>query len=258
MEEASALGGEVLGIGVGVAELVDLEGNVTSSQTIRWSGLSVQDQFSEIAPAVVESDVRAAALAESLFGAGRGLRIVVYVTVGTGISYSLVNEGRPFPGARGNALILSSSPLTTRCDHCGQLLKPILEEFSSGPALVNRYNQRSSTKVMRAEEIVSAVERDPVALDVIRTAGEALGVSTAFLVNTLDPEAVIVGGGLGLVGGPYWESFIQSTRAHIWADNSRGLPILKAALGADAGLIGAAAALVVRKYPEHFSRIKNF
>jgi glucokinase len=255
MQEASRLGREVLGIGVGVAELVDLEGNVTSGQTIRWRGLPVQDRFSQIAPSVVESDVRAAALAECLFGGGRGLRIVVYVTVGTGISYSLVNEGHPFPGSRGNALILSSSPLSTRCTHCGEVLKPILEEFSSGPALVSRYNRRSSSKVTRAEEVMSAVGHDPVALDVIRTAGEALGVSTAFLVNTLDPDAVIVGGGLGLAGGPYWESFLSSTRKHIWAENSRNLPILRAALGNDAGLIGAAATVVLSKHPEQLSRI---
>src|SRR5215510_10622523 len=100
---------------------------------------------------------------------------------------------------------------------------------------------------------MSAIGYDPVALDVVRTAGESLGVSPAFLASTLDPEAVIVGGGLGLAGGPYWESFLSSTREHIWAENSRDLPILKAALGADAGLIGAAAALVLKKCPERFS-----
>jgi len=249
-QEACSMGSEVVGIGVGVAELVDLEGNITSGQTIRWSGLPVQDRFSEIGPAVVESDVRAAALGESLFGAGKGFRITVYVTVGTGISYSLVNGGRPFPGARGNALILSSSPLTTRCTHCGEVLKPVLEEFSSGPALVTRYNQKSSSKVVRAEEIFSVVEFDPVALEVIRTAGEALGVSVAFLVNILDPQAIVVGGGLGLAGDPYWSSFVISTREHIWAENSRNLPILKAALGNDAGLIGAAATVILRNHPE--------
>jgi glucokinase len=57
----------------------------------------------------------------------------------------------------------------------------------------------------------------------------------------LDPEAVIVGGGLGLAGGLYWESFVQATRAHIYAEDTRQLPILPAALGADVGIIGAAA-----------------
>ena len=83
---------------------------------------------------------------------------------------------------------------------------------------------------------------DPVAIEVVRTAGEALGNSVGYLVNVLDPEAIVVGGGLGQGGGLYWESFVRSTRAHIWAEGSRSIAILPAALGIDAGIIGAAAA----------------
>jgi glucokinase len=89
-----------------------------------------------------------------------------------------------------------------------------------------------------------------VAIRVVETAGEALGVSVGWLVNVLDPEAVIVGGGLGLAGGLYWESFISSTRAHIWAEAARNLPVLPAALGAEAGLIGAAAIALGRSEEE--------
>jgi glucokinase len=68
-----------------------------------------------------------------------------------------------------------------------------------------------------------------------------------FLVNVLDPEAVVVGGGLGLAGGIYWSAFERATREHIWSDTARDLPILPAALGPDSGLIGAAAAAWKRK-----------
>ena len=103
---------ELLGIGVGVPELVDPVGNISSAHTLAWQGDGVRAAFSSLAPAVVESDVRAGALAEAMFGAGRGYRLFVYVTVGTGISSTLVQDGRPFAGARGNALILASSPFT--------------------------------------------------------------------------------------------------------------------------------------------------
>jgi glucokinase len=63
----------------------------------------------------------------------------------------------------------------------------------------------------------------------------------AFLVNVLDPEAVVVGGGLGLAGGAYRDAFVDAVRCHVWAEASRGLPVLPAELGADAGLVGAAA-----------------
>src|SRR6202171_1759272 len=69
-ERAQREGNEVAGIGAGVAELVDCDGNVTSSCTIHWRDLPVQQRLSRIAPAQVESDVRAAAVAEAIFGAG--------------------------------------------------------------------------------------------------------------------------------------------------------------------------------------------
>jgi glucokinase len=82
---------------------------------------------------------------------------------------------------------------------------------------------------------------------VVQTAGEALGVTVALLVNVLDPEAVIVGGGLGTAAGLYWDSFVASTRKHIWSDTHRQLPVLKAAYSGDAGFVGAAM-LAFRKY----------
>jgi glucokinase len=243
--EAERLALGVSGLGVGVAELVDREGNITSEHTIAWRGAPVRARFAQIAPATIEADVRAHALAEARYGAGRQYRLFAFVTVGTGISCCLVQDGAPYAGARGNALVLASSPLTTVCPACGTLLRPVLEEFAAGPALVARYNQDCSGHAERGEDVVAAAEAgDPGARQVIESAGEALGVSVAWLINVLDPEALVVGGGLGLAGGAYWERFVAATRAHIWAESTRDLPILTAALGPDAGLIGAAAASV--------------
>jgi glucokinase len=254
VQEAAGKGTDVTGIGVGVAELVDPDGNITSGQTIAWRGVPVRERFSEIAPAFVESDVRAAALAEAIWGAGKPFQIYAYVTVGTGISFTLVQDGRPYPGAHGNAIILSSGSLSTTCTECGAELHQVLEEFAAGPALVARYNQRSRQKAARAQEVTEAAARnDSVAIQVVQSAGEALGNSVGFLINLLDPESLIVGGGLGLAGGLYWESFVASTRKHIWSDTTRDLPILPALLGADAGLIGAAATV----WPANARRGRN-
>jgi glucokinase len=228
-----------------VCELVDPHGNITSAHAVAWNGLPVAEHLARVAPAVVESDVRAAALAEAHYGAGRPYAQFAYVTVGTGISACLVLEGQPFAGARGNALILASSPWSATCPACGNELDLVLEEFASGPALVRRYNHQSAQPAPRAEDVLARVESgDGVAAEVVRSAGAALGNSVGFLVNVLDPAAVIVGGGLGLAGGLYWASFVSSTRSHIWADATRALPIVTAHLGADAGLIGAAAAVL--------------
>ncbi len=242
LDAAATRGHDVCGIGAGVAELVDLQGRITSAQTIAWRGVPVQDALSRLAPAVVESDVRAAALGEALCGAGRPYATFIYVTVGTGISYCLVQDGHPYAGVHGNALVFASAPLSTVCTACGAELHPVLEEIASGPALVARYNARRPDGAARGQDVTAAaMAGDDVAVEIVRSSGAALGVSVAFLVNALDPAAVVVGGGLGAAGGVYWDSFVAATRGHIWSETIRDVPILPAALGVDAGFIGAAA-----------------
>ena len=241
---ARSIGCEVEGIGAGVAELVNGDGVITTSDTIPWRGLSLQERLSQLAPAVVDSDVRAAALGEALYGAGRDHDCFTYITVGTGISYSLVQGKRPYRGARGNALVLASGPMSHTCPHCGERSAMVLEQYASGPAIARRYGARAGRERVTGEDVVRAASAgDPVAVEIVTTAGTALGVVVGFLVNLLDPELIIVGGGLGSCGnGRYWQSFVDSTRAHIWADASRDVPIVTAALGPDAGMVGAAAA----------------
>ncbi|MEZ4621479.1 MAG: ROK family protein [Caldilineaceae bacterium] len=235
----------VSGVGIGLCELVDAAGNITDAYNFDWRDLPVIERCSQRVPARLETDVRAAAQAEARYGAGRDYTHFAYVTVGTGISSTLVLNGRPWVGARGNALVLASAPLTTTCPHCGQSVSTILEEYASGPALVRRYNEQATTQVDSGRALFAAVNAgDEIAADIVRSAGAALGVSVAFLCNVVDPEAVIVGGGLGLAGGLYWESFVDATRRHIYAATTRQLPILPAALGVDAGVIGAAAAVL--------------
>lgn len=242
-ETAVVSGHPIAGIGAGVAELIGPNGEVTSSQTIQWNGMPVRDALSRIAPAVVESDVRAAALGEALLGAGKEFRCFVYVTVGTGISSCLVQDGQPHAGAHGNALVLATAPLSFSCPHCGEYCSTVLEEFASGPALSRRYFENSGETLLGGEEVTTRAEAgDKCAIEVVRSAGRALGVSVAFLANVLDPEAFVVGGGLGLDGRLYWRSMVESTRNHIWAEAGKSVPIVPAKFGKEVGFVGAAAA----------------
>ena len=243
---ATENGVTVAGAGISLCELVDLAGNVTSGYTVDWQELPVQAIFTEqVAPAVVEADVRAHALAEATFGAGRGLASFVYIAVGTGISSCLVLDGRPYAGTHGNALVLSTMPLTV-FDGDGRKIEFALEPFASGLGLVERYRQHRPA-VTRVEEIVADANLGvPAAAAILASGGEALGSALAWLVNVLDPAAVIVGGGLGLAGGLYWKSAIAAARTHIFAHASREAPIVPAACGVDAGLIGAGACVFAR------------
>ena len=242
MAEANARERAVLGIGIGICELVDANGNITGEYLIKWRNLPIYDRFNQLAPTIIESDARAPALAEAQYGAGQEYKHFAYVTVGTGISYALVQDGQPMKGARGNAILLGSSPLRVRCPHCGEFASQVLEEYASGPALVARYNQQKPAQLTSGHELFAAADvGDRMAFDIVQSGAEALGNSVGFLVNLLDPEAVIVGGGLGLAGGLYWDHFVAATRRAIYASDTRTLAIVPAKLGVDAGVIGAAA-----------------
>jgi glucokinase len=161
-----------------------------------------------------------------------------------------VQDGRPFKGSKGNAILLASSPVTAVCTHCGAKLRPVLEEFASGPAIAKRFAlTKSGRSAKTCEDVVLAASTgNNDAIEILSSAGEALGVGLAFLVNLLDPEMMVVGGGLGVSGGLYWDSFERSCREHIFADDSRGIPIVAAKLGTDAGLVGAAAVVLTQRH----------
>jgi glucokinase len=212
---ALALGGGEVPVGVGLCELVDLRGRPESAETVDWRELDVAGAIG--APRVVlESDVRAAARAEALFGAGVGRSPFLYVVVGTGASACLVVDGEPYAGARGRAIVLGAPPV---------------ERIASGLALARRAG------VERAEAVIA----DPALTSLVDEAAGALGHVLAVLVNALDPAVLVIGGGLG--GEPsFRERVAAAVRASIAYPPAPPLEILGSRLGPDGGLVGAALA----------------
>jgi glucokinase len=239
--EAGQRGHTVVALGVGVCELVDSHGQVISSHTVPWRGLPIREQFDRLAPSQVEADSRAAAFAESCCGAGQPYDSFFYVTIGTGIGGSWVLHRVPFAGAHGCTGTIASSPSAVLCPGCGVTRMSVLEELASGTALVRRYNERSRASVPSAAEVLAAAQAgDAAALWVLDTALESLGATLGWLVNVLDPEALVIGGGLGAAPGPFWDRLAPAVRRFIWSDVHRGLPILQASAGGDSGVLGAA------------------
>jgi glucokinase len=206
-----------------------------------WSTIPLAERLETIAPVVFTADVRAAALAEATYGAGRGFDLFAYISIGTGISSTVVQDGVPLAGARGGALVLSSGTLGVPCPACSNWTEFVLETYASGPAIAQRYAAATGQTVVGAETVIAAAnESEPLAVEIVDSAANALGSSVGWLVNVLDPEAVVIGGGLGIAQGRFRERLTAATRDHIWNPGARGLPFLSAALGKDAGLIGAA------------------
>ena len=189
--EEVAAGLDVAGVGVGVCELVDADGRIRSHESVAWTETELE---AALGPVAIEADVYAAALAEARFGAGRSFSSFVYVTVGTGISHCLVVGGAPYRGAHGCAQLIGSAPVRFVCPQCGRDVRFVLEDVASGAALA-----RSG----------SAAE----------SSSEVLGSFVALLVNVLDPEGVVIGGGLGSAGGAYWEALVRGVRGHVWAEH---------------------------------------
>jgi glucokinase len=203
-------------VGVGLCEYVDRDGRQVGAQTIDWRGLDLAEVFAAVGPAVLESDVRAAARAEAVAGAGRGHRIVLYVGVGTGISHCLLHDGRPYLGAHGFAITTGAPPV---------------EQLASGPALARRAGLASAHEVLAS----------PAHAALVHDAASALGLAVAALVNALDPDVVVIGGGLGRADA-YRELVVDSARPAIDLPESRELGMLCAALGDDGPVLGSALA----------------
>jgi glucokinase len=204
-ELAARLGGPGVPVGIGICEVVGRDGQLTTAETVEWRNLDIASAFAGAA-VTVESDVRAAALAEARFGAGAGLRSFLYVVVGTGAAMCLVVDGRPHLGEHGNAIILGAPPV---------------ELVAGGAALGERVHDPAA----RVE------------------AAAAVGRVVAVLVNALDPTAVVVGGGLGASPG-FAGGIAAALRPAIWCEATRGLPVVPAALGESGGVLGAALAAV--------------
>ena len=240
IESATQEGITVAGIGIGLCELVDLAGNVSSDQTIKWRGVPVRERFSVLAPTILESDCTAQALCEAQLGAGREFSTFLYVTIGTGVSSALIIDGQPYRGAHGATGTMATQPMPVRCTACGKTTRMVLEKIAGGPGLVSMYNEQATNTATCAEDVLAAAaNHEPAARRAIETASESLGGVIGLLVNTLDPQAVVIGGGLGSAAGCYWQAIEQQSRRHIWSDLHRDLPILQASFGADAGVVGA-------------------
>lgn len=249
-DEARRLGLPVAALGLGVAELVDRHGRVFSDHRIRWSGFDVAGVLGTVLPTKISADVRAAALAEARFGAGRGLSDFYYVTVGTGVAGVLVLDGVPYAGSRGAALVIANSMERRRCTVCGNETCWMVEDAASGPGIAAAYG------VDTAEAVLAAARGGEArALQVIDHATRELGRVLSLLADSLDPQVMVIGGGLGCAPGPYFDALSGHVRAGLWDGVPNPLILTQAEMGADAGLIGAALATLQQnesaKRPQH-------
>jgi glucokinase len=203
-----------------------------------------------------ENDANAAALGEALYGAGRGAQVVCYFTVSTGIGGGVVVDGRLFRGATGQAGEFGHLKVHSDGPECSCGDRGCLEALASGPAIARRAREAAAEGGARG----ALVGQDPATLTAAGVAEAArggdllarriwhaamldLGAGIATVVNLFNPEVVVIGGGVSCSHDlllPTVRAVVAKRAMPILA---RGVRIEVAALGEDAGVVGAAALL---------------
>jgi glucokinase len=227
-ELAGQAAGPVTAVGVGFCEYVD-RGRLTSREVIAWDEQPA-DWLASVFPDAavrVESDVRCGLLAELANGtAGEGS--VLFVSWGTGLSSALAIGGQVWSGARGRAIALGELAVLGAAS---------LEAYASGDGMAARYARLTGAVGTTARQIMEAADAgDETAALVADSAGASLADALAGLVHVLDPEVVVLGGGLGAAVDSRASRALRSR----WAARHLDTELVPAALGADGPLIGAA------------------
>jgi len=207
-------------------------------------------------PVRVDNDGNAAALAEALWGAGRGYRNVFYATIGTGIGSGIVFDGRIYHGRTGAAAEGGHMSIDYRGPRCGCGKLGCIEALASGPAIARRASEqiaagsRSSILDLAGghpdritSEMVGQAYRagDPLAKKVLLETATFLTVWLGNIVDLLEPGVMILGGGAASLLQPFFEEIRDQLPA--WCVNSQcqDIPLLAAHYGADAGIAGGGA-----------------
>jgi glucokinase len=250
---------EVKWLGVGTPGAVDWKsGKVigVSPNIAGWQGMEIgqilRDRLNM--PVFVDNDVNAMALAEARFGAALGYKSVVCVAIGTGVGGGILFDGRLWRGANhaaGEIGHVTINPGGPKC-RCGS--NGCIEAYCNSTAIIARTNAKLSKGLTPAfEEVLdgsmsnmsikklfaAARKNDDIALGVIQETAEYLAIGIANVVNFLNPEIVVLGGGVADGGGGFVEAVAAEVRKRALSPAAENVRITRATLGNDAGFIGA-------------------
>jgi len=203
-------------------------------------------------PVRIGNDANLAALGEWRYGAGQGVNHLIYLAISTGIGGGVISDGHLIVGWRGLGVEPGHMPMVEDGPLCGCGKRGHLEALASGTAIARRAaellaeGQPSSllqhgSSPIDAEAVSKAAEGgDALGQRVLREAGETLGRALAGLVHIFNPQRIILGGGVARAGDIFWEPIRRTLQAEVMnAKFLEGVDLVPAALGDDAGLVGA-------------------
>lgn len=214
----------------------------------------------------IENDANAAGVAEMKWGAAKGYSQIFYVTVSTGIGTAVIIDGKIYHGKNGMAgegghVTIDYNAEEAVCG-CGKI--GCIEALASGPGTVRslrRKLERSQYGKTRILDLVggdikkitmeiidqAAKQGDELAIGTLKEEGRLLGVWLGGMINILDPEIIVIGGGVSLIGRPLFDEIRKNVYISTININARNTPIVQAKLKKDVGIFGAASLFVEDK-----------
>jgi N-acetylglucosamine kinase len=229
-------------IGIGTPGVIDpLTGVLKNSNTTCLNGRRLCEDLCTAlgVEARLANDANCFALAEARLGAGRGRAVVVGLILGTGCGGGVVVDGRVIDGLHGIAGEWGHNPICgerTPC-YCGR--RGCVETVISGPALERFYTERARRRLSLPEIAARAAEGDQAAVATLRRLRDKFGEAIAAVINILDPDAVVIGGGVGNLDLLYGAQTRAAVLKHLFNADIR-TEFLRPALGDSAGVFGAA------------------
>ncbi len=253
-------GHKVIGAGVAAAGFIDAEqANIVYAPNLSWRNepLKARLESQLDIPVVIENDANAAGWAEYRFGVGQGTKHMVMLTIGTGVGGAVIADSRLLRGGFGIAAELGHMRVVPGGRLCGCGQNGCLESYGSGTALLKsakelansslplgsrlRELQEASGELTGNEVYTAILERDPGALGLLSDLGAWIGQAIASLTAILDPEMVVIGGGVSASGDLLLNPIREAFLSHLPARGFRPeLEIKAAGFLNDAGLVGVA------------------
>lgn len=260
LEEIGHSKSEILGIGMGAPGPVDLAtGVIFEAVNLGWREPYPLKDLLEVEtslPAVVDNDANCAALGEMWKGAGNGAKDLVCVTLGTGVGGGVITNGNIVHGVSGAAgeigHITSIAEGGAPCN-CGKtgcletiasatgIVRIAVELLTSHPSEGVLSAVFNETGIVTAKDVFDAAQRrDELALKAVNTVALHLGIALANIANTLNPEKIVLGGGVSKAGAVLLDPVKEQFLRHSFPRVAQSTEISIATLGNDAGVIGAA------------------
>ena len=255
LEESKISKVKVVSIGIGSPGIINpLEGKIMMAANLPFENYCLVEPISAYfnIPCYLENDANAAALGEFTFGAGRGKKNFIYVTVSTGVGGAAIIDGKLYHGNTSNAFEVGHMILDPRSEikcNCG--LYGDVEALCSGTAIAKRaviaIKQGKETLLSGVQEISTKevyeayIKKDQVATEILYEAFDYMGIAVANLITIFDPEMVVIGGGVSSIGDLFFDRVKASAKKSCLDFIFDPVEIMPSSLGQDTGVFGALA-----------------